>query len=706
MALIGKIRNNSWILIVLIAVGMGGFILQDVMTNQSKRNTGNFELANVNGKSIDYREFQNTQEILYAGSTNSDGYAQKASLWRYFSEKAIVESEAEQLGIGVSTEELIDLQFGPNPSPIITARFKNQSGQLDRERLNSFRDAIEANDLDPRFKSYWAIQEKEIVKERQQTKLQNLAAKAVYTPNWLAEELSREATSTAEFAYVKIPFDKISDEEVEVTDDAIRAYIKENSAKYQNKEESRTLKYVEYSVFPTKSDSLMIQSELEKIGEEFAIAANDSLFAVNNSGNYSHIYYKPEDLPEQIKEVVVDMEVGELYGRYLDTDKYTIAKLLDKKLVADSVQARHILRSIDMQDPSNSLKAADLLIDSLKTVLEEGGASFEDLAAEFSEDPGSASKGGDLGYFVQGTMVAPFNNACFFGDEDEYQVVVSQFGVHLIEIMDRKFLDNEPKYKVAYISSAIVPSQTTQDSVFDKATELVTFSSSVEELTERVNADSTLEIKESSPLKKSDYMFMSFGSGPASRDIVRWAYEPGVEVGDVSPVVYTYTDKVNYYNSNYVVIGLQNIYPKGLRTVEEARNSVELPVINQKKGEKIIEQISSTDLNEVASQFEVSVDTISGLAQNAAMIQNLGSEPKVMQLAFNGSINETAGPIIGNSGVFLIQPLLININDQAASNSIQQKNSSETKVRNEVNFRFMEALKKNADIEDNRYDYY
>jgi peptidyl-prolyl cis-trans isomerase D len=705
MALIGQIRNNSWILIVLIAVGMGGFILQDVMTNQNKRSAGDFELATVNGKPIDYREFQNTESILYAGANNSDGYAQKASLWRYFTEKAIVESEAEELGIGVSTEELIDLQFGANPSPIIQARFKNQTGQLDRERLNSFRDAIEANDLDARFKSYWAVQEGEIIKERKQTKLQNLFAKSIYTPDWMAQEISKEASSTAEFEYVKIPFDQIADEEVEVTDEAIRAYLKKNAAKYQNAEESRTVKYIEFPVLPTAKDSISNKNELKEIGNEFKTATDDSLFVLNNSGNFSHIYYKPEDLPEQIKEVIIEMEVGDVYGPYLDQDNYTIAKLIDKQMVADSVEARHILRSANMQDP-NSFRTAQEMVDSLKTVLEEGGATFDELANQFSQDPGSASKGGDLGYFTQGTMVPNFNNACFFGDPDEYQVVSTQFGIHLIEIQDRKFLDNNPKYKVAYISAAIVPSQETQDSIFDKATELVTMSTTLEELENTVSADSSFEMKESSPLKKNDYSFMTFGSDPASRDIIRWAYEPGAEIGDLSPVVYTYTDKVHYYNSSYVVIGLNNIFPEGLRSVDEARASVEMLVANELKGEKIREQITATDLNAVADQFGLSVDTVASVAFNSTFVPNLGNEPKVINLVFNSSLNETAGPVIGNSGVFMVRPMLITIADQAASNYIQQKSSSETKVKNEVNFKFMEALKKNADIEDNRYTYY
>jgi len=701
MALIGKIRNNSWILIVMIAVGMGGFILQSVVSDQNKRTASNYDLATINGKTIDYREFQNTENVLYSGAKNQDAYAQKASLWQYFMDKAIVESEAEQLGIGVSTEELLELQFGEKLSPIITARFKNQSGQIDRERLNSFRQAIEANELDVQFKEYWAVQEKEIIKERQQSKLQNLFIKAVYTPKWMAEEISKESSSIADFEFVKISFDNIVEGDVELTDDAINKYLQDNKNKYINLEESRMLNFVEFTVFPTAADSVKNESELTEIVEDFQKATNDSLFVLNNSGNYTFVYYKPEDLPEQVKTEVEQMEVSQVIGPYFDVDKYTIAKLVDKKMVPDSVKARHILQAINPQDQA-SFGVAQQMIDSIKTVLESGLASFDSLAIKHSQDPGSASKGGDLGYFAQGTMVPPFNHACFHGKKGDYQVVYTQFGVHLIEVLDQKFLDNNPKYKVAYISNAIVPSQQTQDSLYDVATELVTSSEGMDAFIENVNNELNIELKESSPFMENDYNFMTYGSDPASRDIIRWGFEPGVEVGDISPVIYTYTDKINYYNSNYLVIALKRVNPEGLRTVEDIRSTVEPLVLNQLKGAKIIERISGSDLSSIATQFNTKVDTLSAVAFNSSFIPSLGNEPQVLNLVFNGELNVVQGPIMGNSGVFMVKPLIVNISDQASPNFLQQKSTSESQVKNEASYKFLDALRKNADMEDNR----
>ncbi len=67
----------------------------------------------------------------------------------------------------------------------------------------------------------------------------------------------------------------------------------------------------------------------------------------------------------------------------------------------------------------------------------EDGESFEALAREFSEDPGSAKQGGDLGWVAMGEMVKPFEDALFEMNKGEISgVVETQFGLHLIKLDD------------------------------------------------------------------------------------------------------------------------------------------------------------------------------------------------------------------------------------------------------------------------------
>lgn len=67
------------------------------------------------------------------------------------------------------------------------------------------------------------------------------------------------------------------------------------------------------------------------------------------------------------------------------------------------------------------------------------GASFEEVARERSQDPGSAPRGGDLGFFGRGDMVRPFEEAAFALEPGEVSPVVeSPFGVHLIRLEERR----------------------------------------------------------------------------------------------------------------------------------------------------------------------------------------------------------------------------------------------------------------------------
>ena len=103
---------------------------------------------------------------------------------------------------------------------------------------------------------------------------------------------------------------------------------------------------------------------------------------------------------------------------------------------AEERRASHILIQAAKDGDAAALKAAKEKAEALLKQVKANPADFARLAKENSQDPGSAEKGGDLGFFARGAMVKPFEDATFaLGKEgDVSEVVQSDFGFHIIRL--------------------------------------------------------------------------------------------------------------------------------------------------------------------------------------------------------------------------------------------------------------------------------
>ncbi|MEK7358218.1 MAG: peptidylprolyl isomerase, partial [Bdellovibrionota bacterium] len=103
---------------------------------------------------------------------------------------------------------------------------------------------------------------------------------------------------------------------------------------------------------------------------------------------------------------------------------------------AETVRARHILVKAEEGDAAAEKKA----LEKIKTIVEKAKTEdFAKLASQFSDDPGSKAKGGDLGFFPKGKMVEEFDDAAFTQALGEVgDPVKSQFGYHIIKVEDKK----------------------------------------------------------------------------------------------------------------------------------------------------------------------------------------------------------------------------------------------------------------------------
>ena len=118
------------------------------------------------------------------------------------------------------------------------------------------------------------------------------------------------------------------------------------------------------------------------------------------------------------------------------TDFY--AKNPDQFQQGDSVRASHILIGVPKgADAAAKAQARAKAEQVLKDV--KAGKDFAALAKEHSSDPGSAANGGDLGFFQQGQMVGPFNDAAFsLAPGTTSELVETDFGFHIIRVVEKK----------------------------------------------------------------------------------------------------------------------------------------------------------------------------------------------------------------------------------------------------------------------------
>src|SRR6056297_3503643 len=629
------------------------------------------------------------EQVLYSGSDVSI-YDRRDYLWNYFVNKALVNEYADNLGLNVGPEELMELQFGSNLSPIIQQRFSNpQTGQVDRQTLNEFRQAINNNQLQPQQRQYWQYQEREIMQNRTQTKFVNLISKSMYTPTWLAEREAQMQSIQAGFSYVKVPFAEVSNEDANVTDQDLQNFLSENKERFYRNEESRIISYASMRVQPTASDSSNLKSELSQNLVDFAKAENDSLFIDFNQGFLSPTYQEAEALPEEIQDIVFDMKAGDTYGPYMSQGTYQAIKVLGFENIPDSVEARHIFRQINPNAPA-SVATERALLDSLKRQIESGAAAFDSLATNYGQD-GSAAKGGDLGYFESGAMLPTFENKTFYGLElGELGVFQSQAGLHLVEVTDKKY-DNEKRgVKLGYLVSPIIPSEEKRN---------------VEELKAAAQSRPDLQFRTSAPLGDNAYQIEGITSKDAARSIVRFVYDDKTTVGKVSPDVFIVEAQEQFYNAEYIIAGLGSIIPAGSPKLEDVRSVVRPEVLQVKKGEVLRDAMKGKTLSAIAQQYDTPVDTVEAVGLNATRIPNLGEEPAVVAALQGLNQGELSNPIIGNNGVYMIQ-LSSKTEMPAMGNISQIKSSKSLQARQRARAELLNAMQEGAEIIDDRAKFY
>lgn len=704
MALINTLRNKMGKVIVgTVAFAILSFVLADLLGPNSFFFGGpDNNVGNIAGEKITFDLYQRQVDQFasnYAANfgrnpTEREMVTLRNQAWEIMIVDRAFKREYEALGVNVGEEEIVDLVQGKNISPEIKSApifFNQETGLFDRNILASFLANLGSQPI--QFQQQWYAFESNLGPARVRIKYENLLNKSTYVTKAEAKRRYKSQTSSADLSYLYVPFSAVSDSVVNASESDLEKYLKSNSDDYKVKA-SKSISFVTFPVIASSEDTAFFKMDLEEVMDEFITVTDDSLFAkINSDGSNFLNQYSPKLLPAGLSNEVTTMQSGEVYGPYLERDAFKIYKVIE--IIEDTIlsaRASHILFKWIEDTPSGKSVAraeANRLLTELK-----GGADFAAMASQYGTD-GTANTGGDLGWFPKADMVKPFSDAVFSATRTGLlnRLVETEFGYHIISVTDLK---TNKQFKLASIDRTIISSDETINKAFRKADYFAGTNSNKSEFDASAEADS-LQVREATNLGATQSNIPGIGS---ARQIVRWLFTDASK-NEVSEVF--------ELDDSYVIVVMSNEIEEGVSSLSDVKFQVERAVLNQKKSDYIFNELSglSGSLEEIAAAFGdgANIYNTVALKENAPSIPNVGDAPQAIGSIFTMQAGETSGPLKTRSGVMIATVDSITPAAEIADYSIYKFQISSNR-EGRTSYFISEAIKKGADIVDQRYKFF
>lgn len=701
MAFIGTLRSKmgTWV-VVFVFVAISAFVLGDLFSNNSFLFDDD-SVGEIAGHKVTLNEYQQAvreREANYMLYFNRQpGDAEMPTLreqaWEMLILRHAIEPQFKKLGVTVSDDEKVDMLTGKNINEGIKQSFTNpETGQFDRGQLSNYISMIKVAPVNSPERMQWEVFQRDLQPGRQRIKYENLLIKSAYVTSAEAEKEYHLQNDVAEIRYLYVPYFSISDTTVTVTDADLRAYYNENKEKYKS-EHTRDMKFVRFNVEPSAEDSLSFREELSRLASDFKAAESDSLFALINADNAESAYvrYTASSLPESIN--LDELTLGEVKGPFLDGGTYKLMKL--SKVGKDTIfsaRASHILIRWDDDSEASKKAAKEKARDILKDI--KAGADFADKAREFGTD-GTATRGGDLGWFSSGDMVKPFENAVFGATKKGLlnDVVETDFGYHIIEVTEVK--DNN-YYEIAVIDREIIPSDASVNTAIRKAEMFASELKNEKEFVERAQKEG-YTVFEAKNVRPADRRVNNLGD---ARAVVQWLFRDAEK--DKVSEVFDLQDL-------YVVAVMTGEIEKGYKPLEAVKEEITPAVKNKLKGKIIVEKLKSLQgtLDEIAAAYgkDATVYTNSSLKLNTNTLTSAGFDPVAVGMAFSLEDGKSSAPYAGESGV-----LIIEVQNKTSAPAIGEYTMFKTQLQQNASSRsslsIADAIKQDAQIIDKRYKFY
>ena len=720
MAVLGKIRALGPVaLISVIGLALFAFVFSTgtgTVTDAFKSDEFNqSRVAIVNGIEMDRSDFmRNVDNIEQQNRGSRSSIQTMNSVWESELKKLILQSEYEKIGISVEREMMRDL-LRNNLSSF--ADFQNENSEFDEQILNQFISNLkeispETIELQGSLVNYesWNNFENSVASQGLEQLYYNLIDAGIHTSLFEGEESHYNSNDLVDFRYVKIPFSSITDDEIKITKSDVNEYINDNESLYSS-DPTRDLIYVRFDEKPSEIDESDFMTALEELTEdrdEYDINSNEKItykgfkstennedyINTNSAIKFYDSYVFKTSLSPKFAEEIFNLDKGELFGPYKEDGFVKTTKLIDTKILPDSAKVRHILIPYmgsfrSGPNDSKSKDEAKKTADSINNVLKRNRGKFNSLLS-LSSDQVSNENGGVIEFAYIDGFAPEFRDFSFEKRVGAIDVVETDFGFHIIEILSQG--KKQKAIKVGNLALKIEPSERTRDSIYSLASkfEIAVNSDNFREYAKEIGmkvspVNNVAELDENIPILGKQ------------RNIIRWAYDANTDVGDIK--------RFNISEGGYAIVMLSSVNDKGMMSYDKSSLTA-LPIVkNKKKAEKIISNTNFSDIDQIANQYGLQVESALSVNLNNPVISGVGNEPSVVGYAMGINKETPSMAIIGESGVFYIY---VTERRKAASldnymSLINNINSSRT---SQIRSNAYSALKDKAEIVDYRATFY
>ncbi|HEX8277634.1 MAG TPA: peptidylprolyl isomerase, partial [Segetibacter sp.] len=524
-----------------------------------------------------------------------------SSVWDQTVDEIVMNQEYQKVGLQLTAKELNDVLFGANPPQWLSQQFTDpKTGQFDVNQAKQYFAQIKKQKNNPNLEMFNGAYMQPTIDQALRMKYMALLSNTSFIPKWMAEKTLADQNAVARFSYVSVPYTTVNDSSVKVTDDDIKTYISQHKESFKQDEAVRSVSYVVFNASPSAQDSAKILAQVRSLKNEFAKATDIETYLtrVSTETPYLNAYTLGSTLQVPNADTIKKLANGSVYGPYIDGANYTIAKMIDKRTMPDTVRVRHILvKTAEKGQPTLTDSVAKFRIDSIAAAA-QAGADFNALVQKYSDDQGSKNTQGEYDFTSSQfpTISREFAEVAFYGKTGDKKVVKvenqSYSGYHYIEVLNQKKI--ELAYKIAYLSRPIEASQETITTANNAAAQFAANSRNKKQFDENATKQH-LPVLNAPDLKKNDFQISGLGD---SRQFIRWIFEN--KMGDVSEP-FEVGDK-------YVVAVVTGESDKGLMSLTKARPIAEPLIINEKKAQQIISsKFKGSTLEQIAKSSGVSV---------------------------------------------------------------------------------------------------